>query len=164
MGLSVWTQDEAGPFQTAPYEGQFWQEEGESHQQPHEYIRDGTAKCLPLFLPASGRVRVVGVKECHNRILYRWLQTELSVILVAQGIQPAEAEPAFMRTLWERWQAGLHEPRPLPDVLPPLRMLLIWDNLAGHKTPMMVDWLIAHGIMPLYVPLSGSWLNMAESI
>jgi len=28
----------------------------------------------------------------------------------------------------------------------------------------MVDWLIGHGIMPLYTPLSGSWLNMAESI
>jgi transposase len=25
-------------------------------------------------------------------------------------------------------------------------------------------WLCAHGIMPLYTPLGGSWLNMAESI
>jgi hypothetical protein len=24
--------------------------------------------------------------------------------------------------------------------------------------------MFAHGIMPLYTPLSGSWLNMAESI
>jgi len=28
----------------------------------------------------------------------------------------------------------------------------------------MVLWLFRHGIMPLYTPLSGSWLNMAESI
>jgi hypothetical protein len=28
----------------------------------------------------------------------------------------------------------------------------------------MVLWLCAHGIMPLYTPLGGSWLNMAESI
>jgi hypothetical protein len=47
----------------------------------------------------------------------------------------------------------------------------IWDNLAGHKTPEMVCWtpemvcwLMRHGIMPLYTPLGGSWLNMAESV
>ena len=28
----------------------------------------------------------------------------------------------------------------------------------------MVVWLCRHGIMPLYTPLGGSWLNMAESI
>ena len=52
----------------------------------------------------------------------------------------------------------------LPDELPPLRMLLVLDNLAGHKTPEFVCWLFAHGIMPLYTPVGGSWLNMAESI
>ena len=48
--------------------------------------------------------------------------------------------------------------------LPPLRMLLILDNLAGHKTTAFVQWLFQHGIMPLYTPLGGSWLNMTESI
>ena len=43
-------------------------------------------------------------------------------------------------------------------------MLLVLDNLAGHKTAAFVCWLFAHGIMPLYTPLGGSWLNMAESI
>ena len=28
----------------------------------------------------------------------------------------------------------------------------------------LVDWLFDHGILPLYTPLSGSWLNMAESV
>lgn len=28
----------------------------------------------------------------------------------------------------------------------------------------MVMWLFAHGVMPLYTPLSGSWLNMAEAV
>ncbi len=28
----------------------------------------------------------------------------------------------------------------------------------------MVRWLLHHGILPLYTPLSGSWLNMAESL
>jgi hypothetical protein len=48
--------------------------------------------------------------------------------------------------------------------LPPLRLLLVLDNLAGHLTPALVLWFFAHGIMPLYTPLGGSWLNMAESI
>jgi hypothetical protein len=55
-------------------------------------------------------------------------------------------------------------PITLPAELPPLRVLLVLDNRAGHKTPAFVLWLFAQGIMPLYTPLSGSWLNMAESI
>ena len=30
--------------------------------------------------------------------------------------------------------------------LPPLRLLLVWSNLTGHKTSEL--WLCAHGIMP----------------
>src|SRR5215203_6678868 len=51
-----------------------------------------------------------------------------------------------------------------PDDLPPLRLLLVWDNLAGHKTPDLVVWLCQHGVVPLYTPVGGSWLNRAESI
>jgi len=40
----------------------------------------------------------------------------------------------------------------------------VWDNLAGHLSTSIVTWLFAHGVMPLYTPLSGSWLNMAESV
>src|SRR5262250_1872208 len=65
---------------------------------------------------------------------------------------------------WERWQAGLTVKPTLSDKLPPLRLLLIMDNLAGHLTARFVVWLFEHGIMPLYTPLSGSWLNMTESI
>jgi hypothetical protein len=67
--------------------------------------------------------------------------------------------------MWERWQAGLASPLPLPEgPLPPVRLLLIWDNLAGHKTPAFVQGCLAQGIVPLYTPLGGSWLNMAESV
>ena len=38
------------------------------------------------------------------------------------------------------------------------------DNLAGHLSWSIVKWLFAHGVMPLYTPMSGSWLNMAESV
>ncbi len=40
----------------------------------------------------------------------------------------------------------------------------MWDNLAGHLTPDLIKWLLWHGVMPLYAPLGGSWLNMAESV
>jgi hypothetical protein len=43
-------------------------------------------------------------------------------------------------------------------------MLLVLDNLTGHKTPRLVLWLVARGVMPLDTPLSGSWLNLAESV
>lgn len=38
------------------------------------------------------------------------------------------------------------------------------DNLAGHKSAQFVCWLMANGMLPLYTPLGGSWLNMAESV
>jgi hypothetical protein len=41
---------------------------------------------------------------------------------------------------------------------------VIWDNLAGHRTTAFVDWLLDHGVMPLDTPLSGSWVNRAESV
>jgi hypothetical protein len=68
------------------------------------------------------------------------------------------------RTTWERWQAGLTHTLQLSADLPPLRLLLILDNLAGHKTRAFVAWRVAHGVLPLYTPLSGSWLNMTESV
>ena len=69
-----------------------------------------------------------------------------------------------IRAAWERWQVGLTVPITVPDHLPPLRVLLVLDNVAGHKTPAFVWWLFAHGVMPLDTPVGGSWLNMAESI
>jgi hypothetical protein len=162
-GLSVWNQDEAGPYQTLPYPGASWQLLGQPARLPHEYIRNGTAKLLTLFHPASGRVRVKGVRSSANVILHPWLKTELSAIL--QALPPAPPiEAEINRQLWEAWQEGLSLPITLPQELPALRMLLIWDNLRGHHTPNFVLWLFAHGIMPLYTPLGGSWLNMAESL
>jgi hypothetical protein len=43
-------------------------------------------------------------------------------------------------------------------------MLLVGDNLAGHQTAELMIGLCEQGILPLYTPLSGSWLNMAESM
>lgn len=164
LGLTVWCHDQAGPYQTVPQPGGSWQPVGEPRRQPSEYIRQGTAKLLTLFHPAEGRVRVQGVTACPNTVLHPWLKAELSAILADLPPVTPPADPSTLAAAWHRWQAGLAVHFTLPVVLPPLRMLLVLDNLAGHKTPDFVLWLVAHGIMPLYTPLGGSWLNMAESI
>lgn len=164
LGLAVWCCDQAGPFQTIPYPGQEWRPEGQPARQPHEYLRNGTAKVLTLFRPADGHVRLKGVTSCPNEVLHGWLKEELAAILGTLPPAEAPADSEALRALWERWQRGLAVKPTLAQRLPPLRMLLILDNLAGHKTPEFVLWLFAHGVMPLYTPLGGSWLNMAESI
>jgi hypothetical protein len=120
-----------------------------------------------LLHPASGQVLVKGVTSSTNAVLHSWLQTQLEAILAkapAQDMTPR----AEHRAAWEVWQQGLSIRPTLPAELPPLRMLLIWDNLAGHKTPELVLWLFRHGIMPLYTPLGGSWSGtpwvLAESV
>jgi hypothetical protein len=163
LGLLLWCQDEAGPFTTTPYAGGSWEVEGQPARQAHEYLPDGTAKLLTLLHPVSGQVRVKGVTNSTNVVLHAWLQAELTAVLGAEGAVDMTPS-AGNRPQWEAWQAGLTIKPTLPNELPPLRMLLIWDNLAGHKTPDLVLWLFRHGIMPLYTPLGGSWLNMAESI
>ncbi|MBM3187710.1 MAG: transposase [Chloroflexi bacterium] len=118
---------------------------------------------LTLFHPSDGRLRVKGVLQATNAVLHPWLKEQCMAILSTLPEPPIlKAEP--QAALWPRWQQGLTHPITLPEQLPPLRMLLVWDNLAGHLTADRVLWLIAHGIMPLYTPLGGSWLNMTESI
>jgi hypothetical protein len=88
---------------------------------------------------------------------------ELTAGLATLPEPPGHSETAG-RPAWARWQAGRTVRFTLPACLPSLRLLLVLDNLTGHKTPSLVLWLVEHGVMPLYTPLSGSWLTMAESI
>jgi transposase len=164
LGLSVWCEDEAGPFQAVPHPGASWQPREHPAKQPHEYIRGGTTKILTLFHPATGQVRLQPATRCTNAVLHPWLRERLSAILAELPPPAPSQDPAATPAAWQVWQAGLTLPFTLPDDLPPLRLLLVWDNLAGHKTPELVLWLCAQGIMPLYTPVGGSWLNMAESI
>jgi hypothetical protein len=66
--------------------------------------------------------------------------------------------------VWKSWQEGLEVRVTLPEELPPLRMLVVLDNLSGHKSPELLLWMFARGIMVLYTPLGASWLNMTESM
>jgi hypothetical protein len=109
-------------------------------------------------------VRVKGVTNCTNAVLHPWLKEEIASIVSALPEPTQQMLPAQQRALWERWQQGLSRTIELPEGLPPLRMLLILDNLAGHKSESLVSWFVQNGVMPLYTPIGGSWLNMAESI
>jgi hypothetical protein len=158
-GIPVWCRDEAGPYQAIPQAGAGWTPVGEPVRLPHEYVRGGTAKLPTLLRPATGEVRAKGVTNATNAVLHPWLRAELTAVLAALPpvTLPEEARPPLAR--WATWLG--HEPR---DPLPPLRLLLIWDNLAGHLSWSIVRWLFQQGVMPLYPPISGSWLNLAESI
>lgn len=164
QGLAVWCHDQAGPYPTRPYPGMSWQPEGDAARQSAEYVRAGTAKMLTLFHPQDGCLRAKGVTACPNCVLHPWLKQELSAVLAALPEPTGDPDAREERDVWQQWQAGLTVHFTLPEKLPRLRMLLILDNLMGHKSPDFVLWLVAQGIMPLYTPLSGSWLNMSESI
>jgi hypothetical protein len=156
----VWNQDEAGPYQAVPQPGGSWQLSGDPARQPHEYVRGGTAKLLTLFRPATGEVRAEPVDRTPNVVLHEWLRRELAAIVAACPPPPAEPGPG------QRWEDWLVTPQPpwWAAGLPPLRALLIWDNLAGHCDWELEQDLLNQGILPLYTPVAGSWLNLAEAI
>jgi hypothetical protein len=159
LGIPVWCQDEAGPYQAVPQPGPSWQPEGQPAHRPHEYIRGGTAKLLTLFRPASGEVRAEPVERTPNETLHPWLLREIDAILATLPPPPAD-DPARLAAAWE-WR---EEPAWDLATLPPIRVLLVWDNLTGHQTPALLDALVARGVWPLFTPLGGSWLNLAESV
>lgn len=68
--LLVYTEDEAGPYQTLPYPGSHWHPADHPVRYPHEYARDGTAKQLTLFHPARREVRGKGVRSAPNAVLH----------------------------------------------------------------------------------------------
>lgn len=158
-------EDEAGPYQAIPQPGASWQPEGHPALQPHEYERGGTAKLLTLFRPATGKIRAKGVVSVTNAVLHPWLIGELSVMLASleQEHPREDLPPEAERPLYARWNTWLW-PHESDEGLPPLRIILVLDNLAGHLSYDLVRWFFKHGVMPLYTPVGGSWLNMAESV
>jgi hypothetical protein len=161
-GLPVRCQDEAGPSQAIPQPGAGWAPVGGPARRPHADVRGGTAKLLRLCRPATGELRAIrasGVTTATNAVLHPWLQGELTAVLAAL---PPVALPEQERPPLARWATWLgHAPR---DPLPPLRLRLSWDNPAGHLSWSIVRWLLRQGVMPLYTPLSGAWLNLAEAV
>jgi len=123
-------------------------------------VRGGTTKLLTLFHPASGKVRVKAVSQSTNAILHPWIQEQVTQILASL---PEPALPTD-KSVWERWQVGLQKTFTLLENPPPLRMLLLWDNLTGHWSADLLVWLMRQGVMVLFTPVAGSWLNLCESM
>jgi len=163
-GIVQLNEDEAGPYQAIPQPGASWQPEGHPATQPHEYERGGTAKLLTLFRPATGELRAKGVLSAPNAVLHPWLIEQLTEVLAdIEKKHPAESlPPEEQRPVCARWETWLGHPPRNPE--PPLRIVLVLDNLAGHLSYDLVRWFFDHGVMPLYTPIGGSWLNMAESV
>jgi len=164
QGIAVWCEDEAGPYSTVPYDGYSWQPEGAPTQVPHEYFREGTAKMITLFHPLTGEVRVKGVTNTRNETLLPWLKIELAAILDTLPVPHPVTDSLRNRIDWESWREGVRKKARLSLDLPRLRLILVLDNLIGHKNPDWLRWCFHNGILPIYTPLGGSWLNMAESI
>jgi hypothetical protein len=100
------------------------------------------------------------VEQSTNAILHPWLKRELEAILKQCPPAPVEVPQGRRWQDWDIYPAA----EQLDRFFPPVRVLLIWDNLAGHKSHSIVQWCGEHGILLLSTPNAGSWLNMAESV
>ncbi len=109
--------------------------------QPHEYERGGTAKLLTLFRPATGQLGAKGVLSATNAVLHPWLKEQLSELLAKiEKEHPAESLPPEQERPWAaQWKTWLW-PHESADGLPPLRIILVLDNLAGHLSHDLLGW------------------------
>ena len=96
-----------------------------------------------------------------HAVLHPWLKAALAQLLATL---PAVTIPEAERPPLARGQTWRGPYRYGPQPLPPRRLILVWDNRAGHLRVELVRWLFAQGVLPLYTPLSGRWLNMAASV
>jgi hypothetical protein len=139
LGLAVWCLDEAGPYATEPYPGARWQPSSRPARYSQKYQPNGTAKILTLFHPHSGQVCIRGVMRCPNYVLHGWTkQTLLDILSMLPSLGPENE--VIDQDRWQKWRQGA-EYLTLPEALPPLRLLLVMDNLAGHKSKDFVGWL-----------------------
>lgn len=106
--------------------------------QPHEYRRDGGAKLMTLFRPATGEVRAKGVVSVTNAVLHPWLKEQLLAVLSAEEQARAAAEETGPSPKPEEWTQA-HEWETwvgwkLSDRSPPLRMIAglwtIWQAIG----------------------------------
>ncbi|GHO50294.1 transposase [Ktedonospora formicarum] len=95
-----------------------------------------------------------------HAILHPWLKKELATILKQCPPAPEQVQEGCR---WQDWDFYPSADQ-LDRFFPPIRVLLILDNLMGHRSHDLVQWCAEHGICLFYTPNAGSWLNMAESV
>ncbi len=121
-------------------------------------MREGTTKLLTLFRPATGEVRAAAVRQATNGVLHPWFKRELAAILAQCPPTPPEAAADRRWGRWD-WPADSHL---LDAHLPPVRVIVVLDNLKGHHSHDLVQWCAERGTLLLHTPVGGSWLNLAE--
>jgi len=109
--------------------------------------------------PATGMVRGNGVTHAPQAVLRPWRQTELAQIRAGLPERTRAAADRPQAAHWATWLG--HAPH---LSLPPRRLLLGWDKLAGHLRGTIVAWRFPHGLLPVYPPLSSAGLNGAASV
>lgn len=160
LGFQVWCEDEAGPSQTIPPPGNSWHSDNRPARQAHHYLRGDTAKLRTLFRPATGAFRAEAVQQRTTALLHPWVQRALTAILTQCPPAPERVPTGRRWHDWDRYPAADQ----LDRLFPPVRMLVIWDTLAGHTSHSIVQWCAEHGMLFLSTPNAGSWLTMAESV
>jgi hypothetical protein len=120
---------------------------------------------MTLFRPSTGILNAKGVLSVTNAVLHPWLKAQLGEMLaeIEKKHPRAELPPEAERAQYAQWKTWLW-PQESAEGLPPLRIILVLDNLAGHLSHDLVRWFFQQGVMPLYTPVGSSWLNMAESV
>ena len=103
------------------------------------------------------------VEQATNAILHPWLKQELTAILDALPDISAEAQSGWGRH-WADW--GFASPQAFADGNWPARAPDLDLGQSGRALHAGYGRLVScsKGILLLYTPLGGSWLNMAETI
>ena len=110
---------------------------------------------LILLRPAIGEIRAQTVEHTANAILHPWLKGELQAIL---KLCPPTPDVAPEGRRWQNWDI-YPAAEQLDRFFPPVRVLLILDNLAGHKNHSLVQWCAEHGIFLLWTPTAHDMRN-----
>ena len=107
--------------------------DGRTAHYPHEYVR-GDGETVDL-VSSCDRSITGQRRHAHPQYGVASLVASEELTAIIAALPPLAAEPiGSLETL----AGGLSVRFTLPRGVPPLRMLLIFDNLAGHKTAAFV--------------------------
>ncbi len=120
LGLQVWCEDEAGPYQTIPQQGPSFQPEGDPVRQDHQSIRGLPVKLLTLLRPATGELRAEPVEHTTNAVFHPWLKQPLLEILEQCPPAPETVPEGRRGPDWDIYPAA----EQLDRFFPPARGLL----------------------------------------
>ncbi len=127
QGLEVWCHDQAGPYPTRPIQDRLGSRRGCTAASGVRACGDG--KLLTLFHPQDGHLRAKGATQCPNAescIRGCGKLSAVSTTRAARARELSQSPATNDRQLWGRWQEEPDGPFTLPEILPALRVLLIW--------------------------------------